>query len=351
MKNMDSPWITKETVKKEALKKYKPTNILFGRSHKWYKQKDAVLQELITTSLCSNISLHPKNHKDKFLEIPKCKKSSPELIPKMFARFQSFLKINEVQMNLFNTILHYERIFFPFLSKKDKKSHARRCNKLNLHNRLLLEVPIATGVIMSIYQEIAQHNCYQQEVYHHTFPHILQSEYDKYINTSWLQNTLNQNVFEDKSYEMMNQGSKRLYSAEVGHRLLEVHKSFSLVGQILEDASCIFEDTSLNTIIDMIKDGTYQSLVETERILKEIFPFASHPSVQESLRRLIPVYMDIAKERNIMKDTSTRFKETCSLHQILGKMESNYENEVTDEFFPEKIFKENVMEKEVYKKS
>ena len=50
-------------------------------------------------------------------------------------------------------------------------------------------------------------------------------------------------------------------------------------------------------------NGVQHSFVETERVLKEDFTFASHTSVKKTFRELIPVFIIIAEERSEITNT------------------------------------------------
>ena len=334
---MREKWFTRATIRRNARKRYQAKDTLFNKPHKWFTKKDVINQRLITTSLNTTLSLPSKIQERRFLGIPICKKSSPEIVVGMFQRFDNILTENKLKISLYNKNLLYERCFFPYLKKKQKQSHIRSCDKLSLRDRLMLESPLANGISMSLYHEVAQHNILPQEEYHKSFPHILQIEYDKYVGPSsrWLHKTFNQDEALNKSGEMMNQG---IINGQVVHRLLETHRCFNTVNKILSDNTCIFEDTPVQTIIDII-DGTQSNLTETELVLKEIFPFASSTAVQENLRRLIPVYLDIANDKlqkNTRKDI--RYNDTCPLYQILGEMRHlPGHTEVNDELFPEPL--------------
>ena len=331
-KRISNKWLTAKMIRRKALKRFQPTYLLFETPHKWFNHHDALNQELTAISLSTKVPTIPKINT--FLGFPRCKRNSPKVTAGMFKKFDSILKENKARISLFNRILLYERIFFPYLNKKEKESHARDCDKLNIRNRLKLESPIKTGIMMTLYSEIAQHNSLPEENYHHTFPHILQVEYEKYINSRRLKNILNHNEceYQEKQKQGENEG---IINGELGHRLMEIHKCFKKVNELLIINSFIFEDTRLERIIDIVC-CVKESRGNLTSVLKEIFPFASTASVQEALKELTPIYMKIAEDRqeqsiNVLINKDVRHKNTCQLYEITGDMKQDQENmEVTD---------------------
>ena len=123
---------------------------------------------------------------------------------------------------------------------------------------------------------------------------------------------------------MLNQGeNKGIISSEIGHRLMKIHGCFKKVNELLITNSFIFEDTRKETIIEIINSAKHSKGNQT-LVMKEIFPFASRKIVQESLRELIPVYLDAAnwEKQEINTKRDIRYRNTCPLYEIVGTMTS-----------------------------